>query len=296
MQERETRVPDETVAERIRSALPDLTRAERQVAHVLLGRAPLAGLETVQALARRSGVSTASVLRFVAKLGFASYADFQQALRSQLAATLQSPLSRYPAALRDRPDDREGMLARYFRDIRGRLEEALSLVPEGEFEAVADLLAEVRRPVFLLGGRYSGRVAGYLSDLLRGIRGRVHLVEGQTEKWVDRLLDMNRRSVFLCFDFRRYQKDLLGFAEGAAARGARIALITDPWHSPIERVASHLLPVPVASPSIYDSLAAAVTLAEALVSAVAHRLGEQARVRIETLERLRRAPHGESEP
>ncbi len=276
-----------TLAERIRARLPELTKAERRVAHVLLGRYPLAGLETVQALARRAGVSTASVLRFTGKLGFASYTAFQGELREQLAATLQSPLTRY------REDDGEpavgnaGLVRRHLEESRAALAEAEALVVGSEIEATVGLLADTRRPVYLLGGRYSGNVAGYMADLLRGVRPHIVHVDGQTQKWADHLLDIGRRTVLVCFDFRRYQPDVLTFAERAAKRGARIVLITDPWHSAIERVASHVLPVPVASPSIYDSLAPAVALAEALVGALARRLGDRARSRIEAQEELR---------
>ncbi|HFD15576.1 MAG TPA: MurR/RpiR family transcriptional regulator, partial [Rhodospirillales bacterium] len=241
-----------TLAERIRSRLPELTKAERRVAHVLLGRYPLAGLETVQALARRAGVSTASVLRFTGKLGFPSYNAFQGELRAQLAATLQSPLTRYRAGDDVPAGGDAGLVRRHLAEIRGALVEAESLVVASEIEATVGLLADLRRPVYLLGGRYSGRIAGYMADLLRGVRPQVIHVDGQTQKWADHLLDIGRRSVLVCFDFRRYQADVLAFAEHAAKRGARVVLITDPWHSAIERVATHLLPVPVASPSIYD--------------------------------------------
>ncbi len=277
-----------TLAERIRARLPELTKAERRVAHVLLGRYPLAGLETVQALARRAGVSTASVLRFTGKLGFASYTAFQGELREQLAATLQSPLTRYREGDGEPAVGNAGLVRRHLEEIRVALAEAEALVVGSEIEATVGLLADTRRPVYLLGGRYSGNVAGYMADLLRGVRPHIVHVDGQTQKWADHLLDIGRRTVLVCFDFRRYQPDVLTFAERAAKRGARIVLITDPWHSAIERVASHVLPVPVASPSIYDSLAPAVALVEALVGALARRLGDHARSRIEAQEELRR--------
>ncbi len=277
-----------TLAERIRARLPELTKAERRVAHVLLGRYPLAGLETVQALARRAGVSTASVLRFTGKLGFPSYNAFQGELREQLAATLQSPLTRYRAGDDVPAGGDAALVRRHLAEIRAALAEAESLVVASEIEAVVGLLADTRRTVYLLGGRYSGRLAGYMADLLRGVRPQVVLVDGQTQKWADHLLDIGRRTVLVCFDFRRYQPDVLTFAEHAARRGARVVLVTDPWHSAIERVAAHLLPVPVASPSIYDSLAPAMAVVEALVGALARRLGDRARSRIEAQEELRR--------
>jgi DNA-binding MurR/RpiR family transcriptional regulator len=267
--------------------LPSLTRAERRVAQVLLGHYPLAGLETVQALAQRAGVSTATVLRFVARLGFTSYPEFQRSLREQLAATLQSPLVRAGTALAPGPEPEAGTAAHYFHARAVQLRDMAATLPAEELEAAAALLAEPRHVVRLLGGRYSASLARYAADLLRGLRPDVDAIEGQTQTWADRLLDINRRTVLLLFDFRRYQRDVITFAELAAGRGARLVVVTDPWYSEAARHAERVLAVPVQSESIYDTLVPAMAVVEALVFAVARRLGERAKQRIAMQERLR---------
>ena len=60
--------------ERIREVLPSLPAAERRVAHELLRRYPVAGLETVARLAAQSGVSGPTVVRLVGKLDFEGHA------------------------------------------------------------------------------------------------------------------------------------------------------------------------------------------------------------------------------
>lgn len=257
------------------------------MAQVLLGHYPLAGLETVQALARRAGVSTATVLRFVSRLGYASYPEFQRALREQLAATLQSPLTRADLALAPGPEPEAGTAAHYFHARAAQIRDMAATLPAEELEAAAALLAEPRHLVRLLGGRYSASLARYAADLLRGLRPGVEAIEGQTQTWADRLLDFDRRTVLLLFDFRRYQRDVITFAGLAAARGARLVVVTDPWYSEAARHAERVLAVPVQSESIYDTLVPATAAVEALVFAVARRLGERARRRIETQERLR---------
>eukprot|EP01036_Dinobryon_divergens_P012424 gene12424-16736_t len=74
----------QTLAVRIRAELGSLTPTERRAAHVLLSNYPFAGLETVAQFAARAGVSAPSVLRFVARLGFGAYADFQKRLKDEL--------------------------------------------------------------------------------------------------------------------------------------------------------------------------------------------------------------------
>ena len=104
---------------------------------------------------------------------------------------------------------------------------------------------------------------------------------------LQRLLDMGRGSVLVVFDVRRYQADVIEFARGADRRGATVVLLTDTWQSPAARAADHVLGFPVGSPSVFDVLTLGMALAEALVGAVALRLGDAARERIAALEELR---------
>ena len=93
------RVPEaRPIAERVRSGLHGYTAAEQRVARALLDHYPVAGLETVARFANRAGTSGPTILRFVQRLGFASYAAFQNVLRSEVQSQLQSPLARYAAA------------------------------------------------------------------------------------------------------------------------------------------------------------------------------------------------------
>ena len=64
---------DLSIAESIRQGLARLTPTERKPAMALLANYPVPGLETVAQFARRAGVSGPTILRLVAKLGFASY-------------------------------------------------------------------------------------------------------------------------------------------------------------------------------------------------------------------------------
>ena len=65
----------------VRRDLGRLTPNEKRAAHRLLADYPVAGLETVARFGEAAGVSAPTVLRMIAKLGFASYGAFQDGLR-----------------------------------------------------------------------------------------------------------------------------------------------------------------------------------------------------------------------
>ena len=61
-----------TVVDQLRANLAQFTATERRVAHQLLADWPMAGLQSATDLARTTGVSTPTVLRLAARLGYAS--------------------------------------------------------------------------------------------------------------------------------------------------------------------------------------------------------------------------------
>ena len=57
------------------------------------------------------------------------------------------------------------------------------------------------------------------------------------------------KDVPIVFDIRRYQDDVVRFANEAAAQGADILLFTDQWLSPIAAAARHVFALRTATPA-----------------------------------------------
>lgn len=283
---------DEPLSERVRRDLTNYTAAERRVAQALLGDYPVAGLETVARFARRAGTSGPTILRFVSRLGLKSYAEFQSRLRAEVQERLQGPLARYPSQ-HSRAEG--GKLQEQVGSAQCRnIERAVRSVSSQEYAAITELICDGRRKIFCLGGRFTQLLAAYFHRCLRELRPGVRLVQESSASWADYLLDVQRGDVLVVFDFRRYQRDVAEFATGAAMQGADIVLITDIWNSPIAAQAAHVIGCPVEMPTAFDSAIGGLAMAEVVVAGAVERLGERARKRIETLEKLRRPFHLES--
>jgi len=270
-----------SVAERVRRDLANLTPNEKRAAQRLLADYPVAGLDTVAAFGKAAGVSAPTVLRMIAKLGFGSFGDFQKALRAELAAQRETPL------MKGSDFSAVDQLDRFAEATIANLRESIANVPRGEFKAIVGLLADRNRPVHVLGGRFTDAIADYMVAHLRVLRPQVRRITGQRFGWLDQLLDVGKRDVFVLFDIRRYSEDLAELARAASQRGATVALFTDQWLSPISKVAKHVLPARVVVPSMWDSSAGLLLLVEALLSAIAAELGPTARERLSAIERMR---------
>lgn len=250
------------------------TAAERRVARVLGAGFPASGLVTVAELGRRSGASGATISRFIAKLGFRSYQDFQQTLRREVQDRLESPLARLVTS------QPPSGAASYAQWAEGLMREASVAITSPEFEGTLALLADPRRHVHLVGGRFSRSLAQLFAFGLVGIRSDVHLLSDTPRTLVETALGLGRRDIVVLFDFRRYQQNLIHFAEIVAETEATLVVFTDRWMSPASMHARHVFTLPVAGPSLYDSALAPLMCVEALTSALAQRLGAKAEARM----------------
>lgn len=273
----------DTVVERLRTHSSEFANAEQRVARVLFATGMIAGLETVAALARRANVSGPTVLRLVGKLGFARYEEFQSEIRLELEERRHSPLSLHASG--KAPDD--SILANSLEVFSHALTNSFTRLSHGDFDRVVEQLSDPKRTLIMCGGRVSQLVAQMLYVHLFQMRTGVSVINASVQQKRDQLLDVGPRSVFVVFDFRRYERETVQLAEMAKSAGATVVLVTDPWESPISNIADFVLSVDVTSPSAYDSLVSTFALVEALYSQVFERLKPSAVKRMADLERLR---------
>jgi len=272
-----------SIAELIAERIDTMPAGERRAAQTLVASYPLIGLKTVADFSQQAGVSSPTILRFVARLGFHNYAEFQATLQDELAAQLQSPASRTYA-----PSSRgKGAVSPMLEATLDNLRETFRHITDRQLEDIAACMAARRGHMFLIGGRFTDPLARYMAAHLAIIRPNVFHLAGQESMWRDRLIDMGKHDVVLIFDIRRYQDSLLRFAEKAHQRGVAIVLITDQWLSPIARFARHVVAGRTAMPSAWDSSAALFVIAESLIDAATRRLEAEGARRIREMEGLR---------
>src|SRR5205807_8851959 len=255
--------PESRVGELVRQRLASLSQAERKLARVLLASYPIAGLESVARFAERAGVSPPTVTRFISKLGFRGYPEFQESLRHEVQARLSSPLARY----RDEPKS-DSAVSHALDVSTHNLKATLDLLSDRDVKEAVGLLADVRHRVMVLGGRVSAPLARYLAGQLHLLRPGIGLVDSDRSAPAQQLIDMRKTDVLVVFDYRRYQPDTIDCARVAAGRGCDVILFTDPWLSPASAFARQVLVTSVETVGRFDSLVGAVPVVEALFSAV----------------------------
>ena len=255
-----------TIEEQLRQAIDTMTRAERQLAGHVLRHYPVALLGSVTQLARAAQVSSPTVVRLAQKMGYGGYPGLQGAVRDELEARLEGPISKHDRWSTQAP--KAHVLNRFADAVLGNLQATLAQIDQQDFDAAAHLMADPARKVFATGGRITLAMAEYFVTHMKVIRPEVELLMPVSNAWPPALLEMRQGDVLLVFDIRRYENNVLQLVEMASEQGAEVVLVTDPWISPAAAHARYRFSVQVEVPSAWDSTVAIQLLVETLMAAV----------------------------
>ncbi len=251
--------------------MDELSPAEKKVARCLLADYPSAGLASAATLARTAGTSTPTVLRLVARIGIGSWPECQQRLREEISQERSSPVSRASERLTGEGDGT--LFQRSIGQRLGLVERLAATVPPSEFEAAVELLATASGSIVVNGGYFSRYLGQILVMQLDQLVPGVVLATEPLGRDIGTYLSMDRDSVAVVFDLRRYELPAKQVAALAKAQGASVLVITDEELSPAADDADVVLPIAVDGVP-FDSFAGLIVLVEALVEGVFQRVGE----------------------
>lgn len=154
-----------TIAEHLKEVYPDLSPGKRLVADYINANPDIAAYCTASAMADSVGVSNAQIVKFVKSLGFASYKEMQNAIRSEvehrvsMSASLRTWRANEQSDMRDNcwniiNQDRENIRTTFANADFQRLEE------------IADRIVSARRVGFVAAR--SGAACNLMSCIFIG--------------------------------------------------------------------------------------------------------------------------------
>lgn len=273
-----------TLAERIRESFDGLTRAERQLANLILENYPVSGMGSITAIAKASGVSSPTVARMARKLGFSGFPAMQAALKDELRATISNPISKQDQLAEGAPGTHT--LNQFADAVLENMRQSLKRIDPALFDNVVALLSDSERAVHVTGGRITHTIARYFFTHMQVIRSGLNLIDSGSNTWPHYVLNMSEGDILVVFDIRRYEHNLIRLAEMASGRGVTIILFTDQWGSPVAKHAQHVFNLRIEVPSAWDSSVVTLFMVEALLAAIQTNTWDETRGRMKTLEKL----------
>lgn len=254
-----------------------LAARERAVADHLAEGYPHAGLESATAVGARLGVSPATVVRLIARLGYAGWADFQAELRGEVETRLASPLGRVERVADEPAADIVSRAHVVALDALNRTRRELEV---GPLDAVVDAIFGAPGRVIVIGEKKGRAVALYLYSQLTMCRENVILFSGEASFDADRLLDVGPGDIVVAIDVRRYVESCVTAALWCRDRGARLVVIADAMRTPLCAASDLVLRAGVGGVSAFDSYAGLIFVADVITAALIARDPPKARERL----------------
>jgi DNA-binding MurR/RpiR family transcriptional regulator len=237
---------------------------------------------TTKELAAASRVSEATVVRFVRRLGFCGYSEFQQELRDLLDAEINL-LDRSSLSQVGRPNtDRLHQVV--FEGIEN-LQHFYENVDLAALEGAVERLSAAQT-VYVTGSRLSFAPAYLLGWGLTKVRPGVHILKGSDSTCIDWLTNAEGESLLVAFSTTRYPNELIRLGKAARRLGHRLLVIADSSFSPLLSFADHSLIAPSKNIPFYGDLTISNCLIRYLILELASRLGESSRRYQERLEQM----------
>lgn len=258
--------------ERLKSQYASLSPQEQRVADFIFDHFDDLISYNSAELARLSGVSKATVSRLFKRLGYDTYRE----MRDELRTLRQSGMP-----LTDNRDAVQGntLLARHYKQEMANLTRWASELDADQFAGAIAGLAAARR-ILIVGMRNGWPVALHLRQQLLQTRGQVHLLPQPGQTLSEELVDVGAEDMVVMVAFRRRSRMVRPLLEQLQQAQVPVLLICEPQAQSLFSLARWRLCAPLDSVSAYDSYACANSLVNLLANALLHQMLNSGRQRI----------------
>ena len=254
-----------SVLQTIRSGMDTFSKGQKRIANYILENYDKAAFMTANKLGQTAQVSESTVVRFAAELGYNGYPDMQKALQELIRGKLTS-IQRIQVS-KDQMTGSDILGSVMQRDMNS-IHDVIERLDREEFERVVDKLLHAKH-IYILGVRSSSFLAGYLNFYLHLIFKNVTLVQSSAAGEIyEQLVHIGPGDVLVSISFPRYSKMAIHAVEFACHRGGDVVAVTDSPMSPMYKMASASLLASSDMISFVDSMAAPLSLLNALILAV----------------------------
>jgi len=267
----------------VRGRTPELTPTQRKVLDFILKQPEQAVFLTATDLAHNLNVSDTSIVRLAQALGYAGYPHLKRRLREyvQPKITTVDRLGDTVQRVESVGDVLADVLTRDLNNLKITLEET----DPDTFTKFVDEMDSARR-IFVVALRSTHCLGVFMTSALRFLgREVIPLIPGTGEMW-DQVRDLGPDDVLIGFAFPRYTKVTVEVMNYARDQDVRVLAITDGELSPLNKSAHYCLTVSYGIESYIESFTAALSLVNAIVTALAFKSGKDNMQTLQELERV----------
>lgn len=268
-------------------ALENLTASESKIARYMETQYPLIAFETIYSISEKCEVGTATVTRFVSRLGYDSFSDFMAQVRLEVSLQLDTPIQRF-STLRDTSPRESHEYFDTHADLTLRnIERTRNRIKATDFENAVDLLAGKNGGrLYVAGSATSHGLAYYFYMLATYMRSNVILLEPSPSSLAHDLIDVTNDDTLLAILHYRFSTQTIEVAEWFAQHGSSVVVISDRELTPITKLATVQLYSCSDGSVMFNSRVSTLLIIEALLASMAPLLEHDVYERYQVFEDL----------
>ncbi|NCB05414.1 MAG: MurR/RpiR family transcriptional regulator [Clostridia bacterium] len=256
-----------------------LSKSHLRIAQYIAEHYDKAVFMTALMLAKNCDVSESTVVRFAVVMGYDGYPELQAALRELVRHRLTSVQRFDMASGIGEEDVLQTVLKSDMRNIRMTVEEQ----SQQDFKEVVQRILSARH-IYVMGLRSAAPLAQFMGHYLQLIFDEVRLVTNTSGDVFEDIARIGREDVLIGISFPRYSTRTLECMRFARQMGAQVIGITDGMMSPLCEAAHVCLRAHTDMASFVDSLAAPLSLINALIVSLSLHRKEELGEHFERLE------------
>ena len=250
-----------------------LSKGQRAIVHFINENYDKAAFMTAGKLGKEVGVSDSTVVRFAVDLGYRGYPEMRKAMQDMVRSRLTS-VQRIEVA--KRTIDENNLIKSVISVDIEMLQTTLQQISHEDFNTIVDLLIKADH-LYIVGMRTSTSLASFFALYMNLLRKNVHVIRDTAASEVFEQMDrIGEKDVCFGISFPRYSTKTVESMSFAKARGAHVVGLTDSPTSPICSLSSVSLYAKSEMISFLDSLAAPLSVINALIVAVGAKTGQSA--------------------
>ena len=266
----------------ITNRLDSLTPKAQTLGNYIMQNPSKVVFMTTKELAETCAVSEATVVRFVATIGYRGYSEFQQALKDFVNTGMSLPERVNMKGLK------EPGLDRFHRGVLEELNNLKYMYETIDVETMNQFVEhlDVSENVFITGSRLSYTFAYYLGWSLTKIRKGIHILKGSDSTAIDFLTNAPKNSLVILTAATRYPNELIKLSKLVRRLGHTLLVLTDSSISPVIQFANLSLVVPSRSIPFIGNVSNMLCVIQYMVQELASRKGDTLQKYQEQLEQV----------
>jgi len=254
---------------------PRLSKGHKKIADFILLEYDKAAFMTASVLGEAVGVSESTVVRFAAENGWKGYPELQKYLQEMIRSRLTSVQRLQAAETKLGGADGDKILEATMTADAEMIRRTLEQVSGKKIDAIVEAINQAER-IYIQGARSCAVLANFLALYLNVLHPGVVCANAfSAGQACEQLMHINERDMCIAISFPRYSKHTVTALRFARGRGACAVAITDAPHSPIAQLSQHALFAACDAVGFVDSLAAPLSLVNALLAACARSQGDK---------------------